>query len=370
MIAHLRDYCHSIDVIRLRPQWSKVKSLLHLFSSKPMTLPYFYSRRLQDLVRRRLQEEKINVIVVFSSCMAQFVPHDVAVYKIIDFADVDSDKWFQYAKHVKFPFSMIYQLEGQRLRKYEISLASRYDCCTVVSQVEEHLFRSYSDRFILSTVPNGVDLEYFQPREREPDQPLMIFMGVMDYYANVDGVLYFHRRILPHIRSRFPQVKFTVLGGNPTRAIRRLGRSENVTITGYVKDVRPFLNRATVCVVPLRIARGVQNKILEAMASGLPVVATSRAAEGIDARPGRDLVVADDPVEFAARTVKLLFDRQLQQKLSRNARKLVESKYHWNNCLQKLDLILEAIPERSPETTANLSLASSSSSGNGSVLER
>ncbi|MCK4271727.1 sugar transferase, partial [bacterium] len=179
MIAHLRDYCHSIDVIRLRPQWSKVKSLLHLFSSKPMTLPYFYSRRLQDLVRRRLQEEKINVIVVFSSCMAQFVPHDVAVYKIIDFADVDSDKWFQYAKHVKFPFSMIYQLEGQRLRKYEISLASRYDCCTVVSQVEEHLFRSYSDRFILSTVPNGVDLEYFQPREREPDQPLMIFMGVM-----------------------------------------------------------------------------------------------------------------------------------------------------------------------------------------------
>ncbi len=366
----LRDYCAAVDVVLLRPRWSKIKSLVHLFSSKPLTVQYFYSKHLQRLIHQRIIEEEFDAIIVFSSCMAQFLPPGQTGFKIIDFTDVDSDKWLQYAEHVKSPLSIIYRLESKKLKKYEISLASLYDCCTVISEAEERLFRSYSKRFVLCTVPNGVDLEYFQVKTEVPDEPTLIFMGVMDYYANVDGVLYFHDQILPHIRRVIPNVKLIILGGNPTRAIRRLGRSKNVSITGYVQDVRSFLSQATACVVPLRIARGVQNKVLEAMAMGLPVVATSRAVEGIDARPGRDLMVADDPVEFAARTVKLLFDRQLQQKMSRSARKLVESKYHWNNCLQKLDLILEAIPERSPETTANLSLASSSSSGNGSVLER
>jgi sugar transferase (PEP-CTERM/EpsH1 system associated) len=347
-----------------------MKSLAYLFSSKPLTLRYFYSKHLQRLIHQRLIEEKFDAIIVFSSCMAQFLPPGQTGFKIIDFTDADSDKWLQYSQHMKSPLSIIYRLESKKLKKYEISLASLYDCCTVISEAEERLFRSYSTRFALGTVPNGVDLEYFQAKTEVPDEPTLIFMGAMDYYANVDGVLYFHDQILPHIRRAVPNVKFIILGGNPTRAIRRLGRSKNVSVTGYVQDVRSFLNQATACVVPLRIARGVQNKILEAMAMGLPVVTTSRAVEGIDAQAGRDLVVTDDPVKFAAETAKLLFDRQLQQKISANARQLVESKYHWNNCLQKLDLILEDIPERSPEPSANLSPASFPGSGNGSASER
>ena len=291
--------------------------------------------------------------MVFSSCMAQFLPPDQTGFKIIDFTDVDSDKWLQYAEHVKSPLSIIYRLESKKLKKYEISLAPLYDCCTVISEAEERLFRSYSKRFVLCTVPNGVDLEYFQAKMKVPAEPTLIFMGVMDYYANVDGVLYFHDQILPHIRRVIPKVKFIILGGNPTRAIRRLGRSKNVSITGYVQDVRSFLSQATACVVPLRIARGVQNKVLEAMAIGLPVVATSRAVEGIDAHPGKNIIVADDPMEFAAKTVELLSDDQLQRRISQNARQLVEDKYKWNNCLQKLDLILETIPSRSPAVKAS-----------------
>ncbi len=349
----LRDYCAAIDVVLLRPRWSKIKSLVHLFSSKPLTLRYFYSKQLQHLIHQRLIEEKFDAIMVFSSCMAQFLPPDQTGFKIIDFTDVDSDKWLQYAEHVKSPLSIIYRLESKKLKKYEISLAPLYACCTVISEAEERLFRSYSKRFVLCTVPNGVDLEYFQAKMKVPAEPTLIFMGVMDYYANVDGVLYFHDQILPHIRRGIPKVKFIILGGNPTRAIRRLGRSKNVSITGYVQDVRSFLSQATACVVPLRIARGVQNKVLEAMAIGLPVVATSRAVEGIDAHPGKNIIVADDPMEFAAKTVELLSDDQLQRRISQNARQLVEDKYKWNNCLQKLDLILETIPSRSPAVKAS-----------------
>jgi glycosyltransferase involved in cell wall biosynthesis len=199
-------------------------------------------------------------------------------------------------------------------------------------------------------VPNGVDLDYFQGDRSNPEDLTLIFMGIMDYYANVDGVLFFHDEILPRIRKQIPQVTFTILGGNPTPAIRRLGREEGVDVTGYVRDVRPYLNGASVCVVPLRIARGVQNKILEAMAMGVPVVATSRALEGIDAQPGRDILVADGPEEFAHKTAGLLLDRRLQQSISRSARELVEKKYRWDACLQNLDRILEELCQTSPGT--------------------
>lgn len=344
----LRAYCDSIDVALMSPLRSKVRSFFHILSPNPLTLSYFDSKKLQALINRRLEEERFDLIFVFSSGMAQFVPRAQGVFKIIDFADVDSDKWFQYSKFVKTPLSHVYRLEGERLKRYEISLAPLYDCCTVISEAEERLFRSYSDRFVLCTIPNGVDVEYFQAKTRVSHQQSLIFMGAMDYYANVDGVLYFTHHILPLIQKAIPQVKFTILGGNPTRAIRKLGKSENVTITGYVPDVRPYLNESNVCVVPLRIARGVQNKILEAMAMGVPVVATDRAKEGINAQPGKHIMVADNPADFAAKTVELLLDHQLQQTISHNARQLVENEYRWRNCLQKLDMIVKTIAQRSP----------------------
>jgi sugar transferase (PEP-CTERM/EpsH1 system associated) len=345
-VKALRKFCDSIDVVLMPSLESRARALVGLFSPKPLTLQYFYSRRLKHIIRRHLREGGFDAVLVFSSSMAQFLPPDQRSLKIMDFADVDSDKWFQYAQRTKFPYSKVYRLEGRRLRKYELSVIPLFDYCTVISPEEERLLRSRSGSAVLCTIPNGVDLEYYRAPAMVSDQLTVIFTGVMNYYANVDGVLYFHDQILPRIHQRIPEAKFTVVGGNPTRSIRRLGRNEKVTITGYVRDVRPFLSQAAVCVVPLRIARGMQNKILEAMAMGLPVVTTSRAMEGIDACPGRDLIVADDPGEFAARTVELLMNRQLRLKISRNARNLVESKYRWSNCLQKLDVILETAPKK------------------------
>jgi sugar transferase (PEP-CTERM/EpsH1 system associated) len=340
----LKEFCDAVDIIVVPRMASRIRALRGFFSSKPLTLWFFRSKRLRRLVERRLQEKPFDAILAFSSSMAQFIPFHRSVPRIVDFADVDSDKWFQYADHAGFPSSLVYQLEGKRLQRYERSLLSRIDACTVISSEEERLLRPYAGDTPLFTLPNGVDLDYFRGSSRPSGHPRLIFIGVMNYFANVNGVLYFHEQILPRIREEIPETEFVIVGGDPPPAIRRLGRDRNVQVTGYVRDIRPLMEEAAVCVVPLRIARGVQNKILEAMAMGLPVVTTSRALEGIDARPGEDIIVADDPGDFAARTVRLLGDPQMRAGFSRRARAFVESRYRWNNCLQKLNAILQTIP--------------------------
>jgi sugar transferase (PEP-CTERM/EpsH1 system associated) len=349
--------CDFVDVVLLPPLKSKVTALLGLLSRTPLSVLYFRSKELRRRINQRAREMEFDMVIAFSSSMAQFIPSRPDIFRVMDFTDVDSDKWFQYAEHASFPHNCVYRLEGKRLQRYERAVMSLVDGCTVISPQEERLLRSRSQSAMIHTVPNGVDLEYYKSNSpydaaQTGDQPRLVFTGVMDYYANVNGILYFEDQILHRIQKEIPQVKFTIVGGNPAPAIRRLGRSDHITVTGYVEDVRPFLRQASVCVVPLRIARGVQNKILEAMAMGLPVVTTTRAVEGIDAHPGKHVIVADDPGEFAARTVELLLDGDLRTRLSRQAREFVETKYSWSSCLQRLDDILETVVMKQKKVSA------------------
>jgi len=339
----LRELCASMEVIRRSEGWAKWSSLTGLVTGRPLTVPYFRSRELQRSVRRLCRDRSIDLVLVFSSGMAQFADRLSGIPRIIDFADVDSDKWMQYARRTAFPRSLIYALEGRRLRKYEKAAAERFDSCLVISRAEADLLRSFCPHCSLKVVSNGVDLEYFHPQDPSPDSLELVFVGVMDYHANVDGVLFFCRDILPLIRRRIPGATFTVVGGRPTPSVRRLARLDGVSVAGYVRDVRPYLSRAAVCVVPLRIARGVQNKILEAMACGRPVVTTSRALEGIEARAGRDLLVADEAGSFADLTVELLQDEKLRERIGRQARVLVEDRYRWERCLRPMDEVIEEV---------------------------
>ena len=339
----LRDLCESVEVIRRTDGRAKWHSLTGLITGRPLTVPYFSSPALRRTVRRRCRRDDIDLVVVFSSGMAQFADRLPEIPRIIDFADVDSDKWMQYARRTSFPRSLIYALEGRRLRRYEKEVAGRFDSCLVISQAEAALLRSFCPDCPLEVVPNGVDLEYFRPLKAIPDSRELVFVGMMDYHANVDGVIYFCREIFPLIRRRVPEATFTIVGGSPTPAVRRLARLEGVSVEGYVRDVRSYLGRAAVCVVPLRIARGVQNKILEAMACGRPVVTTGRALQGIQAQPGRDLVVADDAASFAESTAQLLADEALRTRLGRQARTLVEDRYRWERCLRSLDTVIETV---------------------------
>jgi glycosyltransferase involved in cell wall biosynthesis len=299
----------------------------------------------------------------------------------MDFVDVDSDKWTQYSKYAGFPKSWIYALEGRRLADYERRIAEAFDHSIFVTQAEVEVFKKLNPHIqSVIAISNGVDLDYFSPSylyqgstidqgpatkergslaiEREPStinhglstmdhrptsidhRPVLVFTGAMDYYANIDGVVWFTKEVLPLVKKEIPDVKFYIVGSNPTKEVIELSGKNGMTVTGYVPDTREYLRRATVAVVPLRIARGIQNKILEAMAMGIPVVSTPQAFEGIEAEPEVDLMLADNAKSFSRRVIQLLRDMSLRKHLGDHARNTVENKYSWAKNLGKLDEVM------------------------------
>jgi len=326
-IESLKQYCQAVKTVELSPLLGKLKCCLSVLGKRPLTNSYFYSGRLKRLIAG----EEFDLVVVDCSSMAPYV-FDSRKPKIIDFVDVDSDKWQLYAKMTTFPKSLIYDLEYRRLREFEAELIRRFDASIVVSEKERALLPS-TDRLVV--VPNGIDLEFFAPR-RSQSKDTLIFSGAMDYFPNIDGILYFHGAILPLIKREIPSVRFIISGMSPSSSIKRL-EGDGTVVTGYVPDMRDYLSSASVCVVPLRLAKGIQNKILEAMAMEIPVVATSVANNGIGATDGREIMIADDPQAFARSVMELLADVKLRDSLVANARLFVEKHYSWNRNLQRVD---------------------------------
>lgn len=323
----LNKYCCSVKTVQLSRFMGNIKCCLSLLSNQPLTNAYFYAQSLQDLIL----QEPCDSIVVDCSSMAQYV-RGIAKPKVIDFVDVDSDKWRHYAEVTSFPKSVVYRREFKQLQRLEAQLVEEFDASIVISD-EEKTHLPESDR--LFVVRNGIDLEYFAPRDIT-DSHTVIFTGAMNYFPNIDGVLFFHQEVLPLIQQEIPSVRFIIGGMNPDSSIQQL-ESEHVTVTGFVSDMREYLEQAAVCVVPLRIAKGIQNKVLEAMAMGIPVVSTSGANRGINAVANRDLMVADDPKLFADVVVNLLRDNEARRRMAVNARGFVEKEFSWDHNLLQLD---------------------------------
>ncbi len=323
----LNKFCCSVKTVQMSPLIGKIKCCLSLFGNQPLTNAYFYSQSLQELI----DQEPCEAIVVDCSSMAQYVM-GADKPRIIDFVDVDSDKWRNYAEMTMFPKSMIFKREYRQLQRLEAKLVNEFDASIVISE-EETIHLPKSDR--LFVVRNGIDLDYFSPRST-PDPNTIIFTGAMNYFPNIDGVLFFHKEILPLIQQEIPSVKLIIGGMEPDPRIQQL-ESDYVKVTGFVPDMRDYLDKAAVCVVPLRIAKGIQNKVLEAMAMGIPVVSTSGANRGINAVDQRDLLVADNPQPFADAVVKLLRQEDVRQAMAFNARRFVEAQFSWQHNLQQMD---------------------------------
>jgi len=347
----LKKYCEKVEVVLLNKSYAKLKSLTYLPSGKPLSLAYFYSKALQLKIDRELIQGHYDLLFVFSSTMAQYVLSVPHIPKVMDFVDVDSEKWLQYARYSSFPLSALYRSEGTRLRNYEKLVARQFQHSIFVSESEAHLFKSKggfeahtSQDCSISVIPNGVDHVYFQPRPESYEENSIVFTGAMDYLANVDGVLYFRKEILPRIRREIPEARFYIVGRNPHKKVQRLAREDkNIVVTGFVKDIRPYISRAAVFVAPLRIARGIQNKVLEAMAMGVPVVASSMAFDGLRAVPEESLFVRDDPEGFADQVIRLIKDPLLRKKVSLCARKTIETQYDWTQSMNRLEEILKSL---------------------------
>lgn len=353
-IAGLNSLATSVDAVAVRPLHARARALAALGGRTPCTVAYFNERGLHEQVGKRMRRERFDVILVNSSQMAQFVEPYSDLPRIMQFVDLDSLKWRQYADNSSIPRSWLFRREFHCLLEYERKLARAFTHSLVCTPRELEDLQRLVPGAAASCVSNGVDLDVFRPLSLEKIPWEMIFTGVMDYYPNIEGVVWFCREVLPLIRRELPGATLTICGARPDARVRALARIPGVTVTGRVADVRPYLARARVAVVPLRIARGIQNKLLEAMAMGLPAVACSAAAEGVEATPGRDLFVADDPADFAGATVRLFRDNELRRRTGVAARACMEAKYRWEHQLQRLDRVLEAVTGKGSPGAAQL----------------
>jgi sugar transferase (PEP-CTERM/EpsH1 system associated) len=323
-----------------------------LATGEALSLGYFRDRGMRRWVNQCIASHPIDCAVIFSSPMAQYVIGRAgpSVPTVIDFVDVDSDKWTQYAKHKRFLEKWIYGREARTLLAFERRMAADAKANLFVSPAEADLFRKRAPE-VASTVHamnNGVDLDFFSPERGYEDLvknegPAVVFTGAMDYWANVDAVRWFVHDIWPTIRSAQPAAKFYIVGGNPTAEVKELAREAGVVVTGRVADVRPYIARADAVVAPMRIARGVQNKVLEGMAMARPVVTTPQGLEGIDAIPGRDLLVAEDGPGVAAAVNALLSGNMAgapARQIGANGRRCIVEYYSWGASLGILDDLL------------------------------
>jgi sugar transferase (PEP-CTERM/EpsH1 system associated) len=337
----LKDFCDEVIAEVLPDSIRWLRAVKALFTTTPSSVAYFASPRLQSRIRQKMQETNFDIVFVHCAFVAQYVLDSKASVRILDYGDIDSAKWREYSHWKSLPFSAGYAIEARKLRNYEREVASRFHHCTVTTSGEEEEFQSLGVSMPCTVIPNGVDTTYFSKDVRRMStHPVIVFVGRMDYYPNIDAVCFFAESIFPRIRPKVPNVEFRIIGSDPSRQVRELAKIPGITVTGHVSDVRTHLKDALLSVAPLRIARGTQNKILESMAIGLPVVATPQAAKGIQAVPGRDFLVAGKPDLFAQEVVNLLKDASLRERFARAARKQIEIAHLWPTSMGTLDGLL------------------------------
>jgi sugar transferase (PEP-CTERM/EpsH1 system associated) len=349
IVVALRELCADVCAVRLHPTLARLRSVTGLLHGEALTVPYYRDVRMRRWVETTLRERPIRKAVVFSSPMVQYVAGARGLRLIADYCDVDSAKWSDYAPQHRWPMSFVYRREGRLLLAFERERAQQCDACVFATEAEKSLFASLAPECAprLHAIGNGVDPQYFAPRADRPSpyassDEVLVFTGVMDYWPNIDAVTWFAKEVLPRLIEARPRLRFFIVGMNPSVAVRELAKHPAVVVTGKVDDVRPYVQHALAVVAPLRIARGIQNKVIEAMSMGRPVVVSEAAARGLCARAGSDFIRAGrSPEEFAAAVLELRA-RPDREAVGRCARAAVLAAYDWDRNLSSFGALLES----------------------------
>jgi sugar transferase (PEP-CTERM/EpsH1 system associated) len=321
------------------------RSLVALVTGEPLSARYLQSASMRSWVRGIATKTQPALAVASASTVAPYVLEVVAERRMLDLVDVDSDKWRQYAASRRGVAAWIYRREANTLLRHERELVARFDASLLVTPHEVATMRALAPEVgaRLHCISNGVDADYFNPLHEYFDpypqsvNPI-VMTGAMDYWPNIDAAAWFAREILSPIRHRQPEAQFFIVGHSPTREVRSLGHLPGVTVVGTVEDVRPYIAHADAVVAPLRVARGVQNKVLEGMAMSRPVVTTGLAMKGVVAAPGRELLVADETEAFAAAVLEVLSGGH--PFLGERARARIVSGYSWAAQLAQLEPLI------------------------------
>jgi len=340
-IGELERFCTQVKVVPFNRFRACLNSMSHAFSKLPLQMWYWYSKEMQKIIDDLVFQNDFDLIHAQFFRMAQYITKFKDHPKILDLTDAMSlnlNRRAKLDKRVKYP---LLKLEESRTKRYETEIVKQFDMGIMVSEHDRDYLLSLDGSLKLEVVPMGVDLEYFQPRTADEFQPHLLFTGTMDYFPNTDAAWYFYHEIFPYVKQALPDVNFYVVGTNPTKQLKRLEANGDIIVTGRVPDVRPYFRDAAVFVSPMRCGTGTQVKNLESMAMRVPVVTSSFGIAGTEAQADRDMLVADEPREFADRVIQLFKDDKLRQNLVQNGRELVETKYNWEYLGSLLDKIYE-----------------------------
>lgn len=343
----LRSYCASIHASEMTRLRLTLRASIATLRGEAISLSAYRDRTMTRWVGQTCRDKPIRAALAFSSGVAPYVLSNTCAKarRVIDFVDVDSDKWAQYSRRASYHKRWIYAREARKLARAELNLASVADTSIFVSETEAGLFRKRSaGARAVAAIENGVDCVFFNPAEDFPNpygnrsSSAVVFTGAMDYTPNVDGVMWFVREVFPAVRQHIPQAVFYVVGSRPTSAVRALNDVPGVHVTGRVPDVRPYLAHASACVAPLRMARGIQNKVLEALAMDRPILATPEAVEGLE--PATEVLdaVSNVPAEFSASLIQCITHGSPIPPRSRRAFMLEH--FSWERAVDKLVTLL------------------------------
>jgi polysaccharide biosynthesis protein PslH len=352
-IETVRALCKGMYAATLDRRRAKLRCLTGLLTGQPLSVTFFHNRGLRLWVAEVMARVGPETIFVNSSNMAPYVldlPRSGKL--VVELGDIDSEKFRSYSETAATPMRQIWRREWRLVEKLERRVALASDHSVLVTEAEAALFRGKVPEAAgkIAGISCGVDHRYFDPSLDYPapydpaEGPVFVFTGTMDYRPNIDAVIWFSTEVLPIIRQTVPTARFYIVGGNPAETVKHLVKLDGVTITGRVADVRPYLAHAIAAVAPMRIARGIQNKVLEAMAMAKPVIVTSGALEGIAATPEREVVLADDAATFAAAAVRLTGANGATTPeglaMGWAARRLILERYDWDVCLSGFDALM------------------------------
>ena len=333
----------------IKPIQCKLKSLTGLLSGQALSIPYYSSTAMQQWVDNAIKKYGIRKVLLFSSPMAQFVEHHRDTVRVMDFVDIDSDKWQQYCKSHRGIMRWIYSREAEYLLAYERKIARAFDASLFVSEQEASLFKDLCPeaKSKVYGISNGVNIDFFSPEQSfespyEKGKKVLVFTGAMDYWANCDAVKWFANEVFAKLYQQDSQYEFYIVGSNPTAAVKDLGTLPGITVTGRVDDVRPYIKHAFLAVAPLRIARGIQNKVLEAMSMGKIVMATENAMEGIQIPSWLQSMVTNS-ASTQVELIKTIATSDKITQMESDSRQWIVENYSWTSTLKPLEQILKAV---------------------------
>lgn len=353
-IEALRQYCGECYVERLSWWRSRFQSLMAVMRGRPFSLAYFHSATMALKVKELLAARNYDLVIVFGSAMASYVDGDAGIPRVLDMVDVDSTKWAEYAISAPGPLRWLWRQEARALGAYENHIATIFDQTLLCTDAEAAILKEAVPQARIDVLRHMVDTNYFDPDKVDLSEeiaalrPYVVFAGSMDYAPNVEAVTWFYRHALPLMRRRVPQLKFVIVGRNPAKAVVELGKDPAVHVTGTVPDVRPYFLGAAATVAPMQLARGVQNKILESMAMGIPVASSAKAAVAFPPEVANLIVVEDDPQQLADKLVEIIEHGPLTPR--NDIRRALESVFGDSRLKTRLETFVQKAVQRKCES--------------------